>query len=205
MIPDGTLEQVGSWQRHVDAMHGPAVDRYDVYANPTNTDSFDMTEVSFGCIVDDEDEEGPLRPRPLMRMMQSAYAAVMDHLTGIEPEAGGMLLGPKGSSVITHYVPDLKGKATPVSFTVDAASLNRILKKHVECGLDAKGMVHSHPRGCNFPSHGDLQYVRRAFANEKNHDLSEFFLPIVSGRELFAYVILVGDLGTIQVADLVLI
>ena len=115
-----------------------------------------------------------------------------------------MLLGPKGTSVVTHYVIDAKGKATAASFTLDAFSLNRMLKKALECDLDCKGLVHSHPAGCTQPSSGDLAYVRKSFANEKNKDLTEFLLPIFCGGILIPYVVRPREERVVQMAQLIL-
>ncbi len=185
---------------------GPPTDRPDESAF-AGLDRGDDAEPPNSSDAGSEADEcyDPEPSRPAMRMTQAAYRAVMAHLTSVAPEAGGMLLGPKGSSLVTHYVPDHKGRATPVSFTVDAKSLNVVLKQYLECDLDAKGLVHSHPAGCNHPSAGDHRYVRRAFANDKNQGLTEFYLPIVCGSELFPYLISISDLDTIQTADLVLI
>jgi proteasome lid subunit RPN8/RPN11 len=152
-------------------------------------------------------EEEPLAEAwpPILRMLQSAYLAVMRHLTSVPPEAGGMLLGPRGSPVVTHYVPDRNGQATAASFTLDAAGLNRILRRFLDCDLDAKGLVHSHPRGCSAPSFGDLAYVRKVFGNEKNRDLGEFLLPIVCDGELYPYLIRGSDPGRVLPAQLLLL
>lgn len=144
------------------------------------------------------------RPLPPMRLLQTAYLDIMRHLTSVVPEAGGMLLGPKGSSVVTHYVIDENGKATAASFTLDAAGLNRVLKKALDCGLNCKGLVHSHPPGCTQPSGGDLVYVRKSFTNEKNKDLTEFLLPIVCGGVLIPYIVRPREENVVQMAQLIL-
>lgn len=144
------------------------------------------------------------RPLPIIRMLQPAYLNIMRHLASVQPEAGGMLLGPKGTPVVTHYIIDKHGKATAASFTLDAAGLNRVLKKALECDLDCKGLVHSHPPGCGQPSSGDLAYVRKSFANEKNKDLAEFLLPIFCGGILIPYVVRPHDQCIVQVAQLIL-
>lgn len=143
----------------------------------------------------------PLRP---MKMLQTAYLDIMRHLSSVPPEAGGMLLGPKGSGVVTHYVIDEKGKATAASFTLDAAGLNRVLKKALENGMNCKGLVHSHPTGCTVPSCGDLAYVRKAFANEKNKGITEFLLPIFCGGVLIPYIVLPREKNIVQVSQLIL-
>lgn len=145
----------------------------------------------------------PALARP-MKMLQTTYLDIVRHLGSVEPEAGGMLLGPKGSSVVTHYIIDEKGKRTPTSFTLDAAGLNGVLKKGRQFSLDCKGLVHLHPSGCTVPSQGDLAYVRKSFANEKNKDLTEFLLPIFCDGVLFPYVVLPREKIVVQLAQLIL-
>lgn len=128
-------------------------------------------------------------PQPVMCMTQSCYWQIMEELTRREPEAGGLLLGPIEDDLATHYVPDENAIATGVSFTLDAPSLNRVLRQFRACGLNGKGLVHSHPRGCTQPSGGDLAYVRKSLANEKNQGAMNFMLPIVCGKHLYPYLI----------------
>ncbi|MBI2806066.1 MAG: Mov34/MPN/PAD-1 family protein [Planctomycetes bacterium] len=144
------------------------------------------------------------RPLPSIRMLQAPYLDIMRHLASVPHEAGGALIGLKGSPVVTHYVPDKNGKATAASFTLDAAGLNRVLKRMLECGLDCKGLVHSHPPGCGQPSSGDLAYVRKSFANEKNKDLKEFLLPIFCDGILIPYVVRPHEQRVVQAAQLIL-
>jgi proteasome lid subunit RPN8/RPN11 len=131
----------------------------------------------------------PSDPPPIMRMTHAAYGAILRELTSRRPEYGGMLLGPKDSDVVTHFVADENGLAGSASFTLDAAGLNRTLREFRQCGLDAKGLVHSHPHGMTRPSAGDLHYVQKALANPRNREARDFHLPIVCNGQLYPYVI----------------
>lgn len=51
---------------------------------------------------------------------------------------------------------------------------------------------------------GDLLYVQRSLGNPKNKDVVEFLLPIVSGGEMFPFIIASGDPLTARAAELVL-
>lgn len=172
-------------------------------------EEFNNPRIPQGDLTDEKDDIPPLvtawsPPLPPMRMLQSAYMDIMGHLSEVVPEAGGMLLGPKGTSVVTHYFIDEKGKATAASFTLDAVGLNRMLKKALACNLDCKGLVHSHPPGCTRPSGGDLAYVRKSFANEKNSGLTEFLLPIFCDGILIPYLIRPREPEIVQMAQLIL-
>jgi proteasome lid subunit RPN8/RPN11 len=113
-----------------------------------------------------------------------------------------MLLGPKGTSLVTEYVPDVNGKAGAASFTLDATGLNQVLKKALARGLDCKGLAHSHPSGCVHPSSGDLAYVRKSFANARNKDVSEFLLPIFCDGKLLPYIIFLDEPCNVQLGTL---
>jgi len=144
-------------------------------------------------------------PQPVMCMTQSCYWQIMEELTRREPEAGGLLLGPIDDELITHYIPDENAIATGASFTLDAPGLNRILRKFRECGMNGKGLVHSHPRGCTQPSGGDLAYVRKSLANEKNQTALKFMLPIVCGQRLYPYLIQRDQTPEVVLAQLLLV
>ena len=150
-------------------------------------------------------------PRPIaqskleeqIRIVQETYQRIVDELTNRPPEFGGMLLGPINSDIVSHFVPDERAQATPASFTLHAESLNRRLRRFNRCGMDAKGLVHSHPSGVTRPSAGDLNYVRTSLANPKNKDCLEFLMPIVCAGQFYPYIIF-RDRGVLR-AELVLL
>lgn len=106
----------------------------------------------------------------VLLMAKTAYEAGMDFLGGREPEAAGLLIGPKRHRSVTHFVPDMTGKSTPGSFTWDHDGLNKILRQYLPLGLDAKGFWHSHPSGCRRLSQGDLSFVKRVFSTPGNDE-----------------------------------
>lgn len=151
-------------------------------------------------------DESPLcLPHPVMCMTQSCYWQIMEELTRREPEAGGLLVGPVEDELITHYIPDEQAIATATSFTLNAPNLNRILRKFRECEMNAKGLVHSHPRGCTQPSGGDLIYVRNSLANSKNQAATSFMFPIVCGKRLYPYIIRRDQSPEVILAQLLLV
>ena len=141
---------------------------------------------------------------PQMKMLQSPYLSILQHLSSVAPEAGGALFGPKGENVVTHYVPDRLGKATAISFTLHAPSLNAILKQFLAVDMNCKGLVHSHPAGMACPSSGDLAYVRRCLSSKKNQAATEFLLPIFCDGQFHPFLILASDPNRIVPAQLLL-
>jgi len=144
-------------------------------------------------------------PLPLwaMKITQSAYGETMDYLRGRKPEAAGILIRPALDDVlVTHFIPDVDGRATPVSFELNAANLNRVLKERKPAGLTCKGIVHSHPAGISQPSCGDVVYFNRLFARPANADTQQIFVPIVCTGRLFPYVFAHGRVFS---ADLILV
>ncbi len=123
-----------------------------------------------------------------MKMSKRCYGKTLDTLSRLPPEAGGILLGPKDEpAVITHFVRDEEGVATPVSFTLSEKTLNEVIRRFVGCDMDCKGIAHSHPAGLVTPSQGDLAYVKKVFARDMS--LDEFFMPIISERTFYPYVV----------------
>ena len=127
---------------------------------------------------------------PVLKMTQSAFLDCMHELTSRRPESGGMLLGPEDDDdLVTVYIHDENGKATAASFTIDEVGLNLILNRFRDRGLNCKGLIHSHPAGVTSPSGGDLEYVRKVFANDDNEAAGQFFLPIICDDRMYPYLV----------------
>jgi len=145
---------------------------------------------------------------PILKMTQSAYREIMDDLVEhpFWREKAGMLLGPsEEDDLVTHYIPDKNGRATYSSFTLDAASLNKTLRKRKGVGLNCKGVVHVHPPGVLQPSFGDLAYVAKLFANPKNTETTQVMLPIVCNGRLYPYLIQAESPREVLIPRLILI
>jgi proteasome lid subunit RPN8/RPN11 len=140
-----------------------------------------------------------------MRFTHQAYQSVMKALGEVEPEAGGLLLGPRDSDLVTHFHRDEEGVGTPVSFTLGAKGLNSALKLYKEAGLEMKGFVHSHPRRVKAPSAPDLEYAAQLLHNPRNEGADELLIPIYCGDTLFPYVIYRDDHCACVRAQLVLV
>lgn len=130
-------------------------------------------------------------PLPIweLRILQTAYLKAMIYLCGRTPEAAGILLSLwHDDSLITEFVPDDSGRGTAVSFELDAAKLNRVLKEKKAVGLTCMGIVHSHPAGVIQPSFGDLTYFRKLFAAPANGEAQHLFVPIICNGRMYPYV-----------------
>jgi proteasome lid subunit RPN8/RPN11 len=121
---------------------------------------------------------------------QAALEEVLQALRERPPEAAGLLLGPRNHELVTHFLPDEDGEATPASFTLAGRGLTLKLKPYLAAGLDCKGIAHSHPAGITCLSSGDLLYVQRVFQHPKNAALQRFCMPVVAGGRLYPYVVL---------------
>lgn len=128
-------------------------------------------------------------------LSQAVYLEVLDEFDIHEPEAAGLLIGPKNHGIVTHFLLDDTGAATPVSFTLDHVQLNQKLKPFLACGLDVKGVVHLHPPGIHSLSFGDLVYARKVFGNPKNQNLDRFLMPLVVDRRMYGYVLIPDGAG----------
>src|SRR5207244_1202951 len=81
------------------------------------------------------------------------------------------------------------GIATPASFTLAAASLNRKVKPYLAAGIDIHGVWHLHPPGFTSLSFGDIEYVRKLFSNPKHRSLDRFVMPITAANRFYGFVI----------------
>jgi proteasome lid subunit RPN8/RPN11 len=139
----------------------------------------------------------------VMKITQSAYRDMLDYLRARRPEAAGILLGPvEDDLLVTHFVPDSDGKGSAASFQIDAAGLNRTLKRVKPAGVNGKGLAHSHPSGVFQPSSGDLMYLEKLFGLPANAAAQQCFMPIVCDRRVYPYVYARGRLW---VAELILV
>lgn len=122
-------------------------------------------------------------------MCHSAYDEARAYFAEREPEAACLLLGPKRDAIVTHIIVDNEGKATPVSFTLAAASLNRKVRPYLAADMDVKGIWHAHPKGVRSLSHGDVAYAGRIFLNPKNRALDRFIMPITTDGRFHGFVL----------------
>lgn len=192
------FDDVSGLQRPADRTRRAHVERFDSRKNS------DDASDSKGPPPDQADKQQAACP-PFFRITQPTYRDIMQELCQRSPEAGGALFGPVDSDLVTHFHFDEGAKVSPVTFTLDHVGLNKVLKKHLESGIDCKGIVHSHPPFASRPSMGDLEYVRKCFANERNKGLDVFALPIVCNGNFLPYLISKDDLTTPQLAHLVLV
>jgi proteasome lid subunit RPN8/RPN11 len=130
----------------------------------------------------------PGDPEAALLMSRPCHDHVLRELTSRPPEAGGLLLGPRDHRAVTHFVLDETGAGTPASFTFDHERLNALLAPLLAAGLDVKGLVHSHPDGCDRLSAGDLAYARRLLRNPRN-DAEAVLMPIVVAGTLLPFVV----------------
>ena len=135
-------------------------------------------------------EEVVRMPQPCpgsVLMTTSVHTEILTELTSREPEAGGALLGPRNHPIVTHFVFDEGALVSPTSYTPDHVTLNSLLPRYREVGLEMKGLVHSHPSGAATPSTGDVSYIRLALSNPKNR-VERYLLPIVCDGRMKPYV-----------------
>jgi len=126
---------------------------------------------------------------PVVRLTQAVYARIMKVHAEVPPEAGGIILGPEGSDLVTTFHRDENGFGTSVTFTLDAKGLNAKLRVYKDAGLEMMGVVHSHPRGVKTPSPADLDYAAKLLTNPKNEGTEELLMPIYCSGILYPYVI----------------
>ncbi len=194
-----------SWYRQSQAgpafrapLKGDGVEVDDFVAHPADAGGAPLATKK----TTDSNPDDPL-PVWIMKMTQSAFSDARDHLLSLPPEVAGILLGPvKDDLIVTHFIADTEGKGSPASFTLNTRTLNRELSKAKTCGLNCKGIVHSHPSGFIVPSSGDLAYLQRLFTRPANSELTQFFMPIVCDGHFYPYVF---AMGRIYSADLYLI
>ncbi|MFO1440260.1 MAG: Mov34/MPN/PAD-1 family protein [Verrucomicrobiaceae bacterium] len=94
------------------------------------------------------------------------------------PERGGVLFGPIGKELITHFVFDKDASTTSVTYTPSEGIRTMVPEIEAKTGLEYKGVVHSHPGALDRLSYGDEIAAANALAN--NPHLAKIFLPVIS-------------------------
>lgn len=86
-----------------------------------------------------------------------ALARVAETVGRLRPESGGAMLGPRGSSLVSHFIFDKHAQTTGASY-VPSEELGIAVNQAERTGggLELKGILHSHPGGMNHPSSTDL-------------------------------------------------
>jgi len=127
---------------------------------------------------------------PEVQMSRSAYREMVLSIGALPPEAGGILLGPIGTTDITDFYFDQGGTCSGVTYSPDYITLRQKMSQEwVPSGKDMKGFAHSHPGRVYSLSQGDLNYIKRLL--EKNEDMELFFAPIIIPGEFLVRPIVV--------------
>lgn len=115
---------------------------------------------------------------PELRIEKIVYRCIMLTIASQPPETGGILLGPIDSDDVTDFYFDSTALSTGATYSPDHITLNKMMKEQwLPNGIDMKGFVHSHPRGVDRLSSGDLTYIARLL--KSNDDMEFFAAPVV--------------------------
>lgn len=126
-----------------------------------------------------------------MRISESAFNAIVDHIASKPAETGGALFGHESDMTIRKFIPDVNATTTRTTYTINTEFLNPIVKKlWAEEGLSLIGIIHSHPRGYSTLSAPDRDYFSRFLQTIKR---PFFYAPIAhtipdGGFKLIPYV-----------------
>jgi proteasome lid subunit RPN8/RPN11 len=136
-----------------------------------------------------DDSARHMQEMPVMKWTQTVYQRVLRDIGGFPPERGGILLGPVGELMATHFVLDETGSGTSASWTIGHVQINELLRKHVPLGLDMKAFVHSHPSGMTSLSGQDIADFRKPFAKSKHESLAQVWAPLVVDGQIYPYIL----------------
>ncbi|MEZ0077280.1 ThiF family adenylyltransferase [Planotetraspora sp. GP83] len=113
-----------------------------------------------------------------VRVTDQALAAIVGQIGGVVPEAGGALLGPPGSDLVTGLVLDQEAAVTGVRYRTSGWLIDRMEAIQREGTVRFKGIVHSHPSTLPEPSAQDRHEYARSLGI--NPHLGRFVAPIVT-------------------------
>ncbi|KOV97752.1 hypothetical protein ADK65_24835 [Streptomyces sp. NRRL B-1140] len=113
-----------------------------------------------------------------VRVTDHALAAIVDRIGGVPPEAGGALLGPAGTDLVTHLVPDEEAAVTSVRYRTSTWLIEEVERIQRSGAARFKGIVHSHPAELPEPSGQDHHEFGRSLA--LNPHLGRYLAPVVT-------------------------
>ncbi|GGV13083.1 hypothetical protein GCM10010260_60020 [Streptomyces filipinensis] len=116
-----------------------------------------------------------------VRVTDHALAAIVDRIGAVAPEAGGALLGPPGTDLVTHLLPDEEATVTHVRYRTSARLIEEVERLQHRGAARFKGIVHSHPAELPEPSDQDLREFGRSLA--LNPHLGRYLAPVVTHDE----------------------
>lgn len=180
--------------------------RHIIFPLIDDADMFDQNATGTrGQPRDSNPREIPDDRPAFLKITPSVFSAILAQLVWTGREQGGLLVGPAGEPLVTHFLQDEEALATATSFEIDAVRMNAKLRPFLQLAMNCKGVVHSHPPSVTAPSVGDRHYVRQSLRNPRNHKAEEFFLPIVCDGRLYPWVVRREDPLTPRLAQLVLV
>ena len=119
---------------------------------------------------------------PQITIRKQVLHDIMYSLASRNPESGGILLGPIGTTDVTDFYFDKNAKCTSGTYSPDIETLRHHLKTVCQPrNIDFKGFAHSHPKEYDKPSQGDIRYIKRLLAI--NPEDSMFFAPIIIAHQ----------------------
>ncbi|MFI9821057.1 ThiF family adenylyltransferase [Streptomyces sp. NPDC052013] len=113
-----------------------------------------------------------------VRVTDHVLGTIVDRIGGPPPEAGGALLGPAGTDLVTHLVPDEEAAVTDVRYDTSTWLVEEVERLQRASAVRFKGIVHSHPAGLPAPSAQDHREYGRSLA--LNPHLGRCLVPVVT-------------------------
>jgi proteasome lid subunit RPN8/RPN11 len=111
-------------------------------------------------------------------LTREVYDGIAATVGSMKAEQGAALGWLEGDRVVRFFRFDDTARTTGATYSPDDGSLNVMFREDWNPrGIRLAGFVHSHPRGCAWPSAGDLAYAQRILAAIS--DLPYLLLPIV--------------------------
>ena len=100
-----------------------------------------------------------------VRYTAEVKQAIENTIGARQAESGGMLGTTDGGKTIDHYYFDKTASTTRGMYSPDANTLNRVIEKWNQNGIQFCGIIHSHPLGVTKPSREDTEYAERILEN----------------------------------------
>lgn len=112
-----------------------------------------------------------------MNIKDDIYLKTLDFYSAPLPESGG-ILGRKNDIVCEYYHDSSSRIDERAIYVPDVDKLNGIIGKWQEKGIQFAGIIHSHMKGQNTLSSGDIEYIKQIF-NNIPECIDELYFPVI--------------------------
>lgn len=138
-----------------------------------------------------------------MKIKREVYEKILNSYPLVPPENGG-IIGCKDGIICKYFHDNSSNITDKAVYCPDVDTLNDIIDKWGECGVEFAGIVHSHRTDESSLSINDKEYIRSLF-KVLPESMSKIYFPIVlpESKQFVSHLVIKGFDDILYVEDVV--